>query len=188
MKIRQLGFGSVIVGLFVAGAFLSPMVTRQLRAQESVPALTAPASRALAPDFTLKSLDGKDVKLSSYKGKVVVLDFWATWCPPCRKGIPDLIELQTNYQKKGIEVVGVSFDQNGKVAVEPFVKKNGVNYTMLLLAGASAGQTVAQQYVPSGKIPTMHIIDKQGRIAYSVTGLTPKASLEAIVQKLAAES
>ena len=73
--------------------------------------------------------------------------------------IPDLIELQTNYQKKGIEVVGVSFDQNGKVAVEPFVKKNGVNYTMLLLAGASAGQTVAQQYGPRGKTPTMPIIN-----------------------------
>ena len=151
-------------------------------------ALPASAARKAAPEFSLKDLQGKDVKLSSFRGKVVILDFWATWCPPCRKGIPDLIGLYSTYQKDGLEVVGVSFDQNGATAVAPYVQKQQINYPMLLLAGSAQGQTVASQYVPSGRIPTMHILDKQGRIVNTFTGLQPKETVESIVQSLLRES
>lgn len=145
-------------------------------------AATSAANRKPATDFALKDLAGKEVKLSQFRGKVVILDFWATWCPPCRKGIPDLIELQKAHQKQGLEVIGVSFDQNGAAAVKPFVEKNGVNYTMLL-GGLSIGST----WVPTGKIPTSYVLDKKGRIVSSWVGLVTKQTFEELIVELLKE-
>src|ERR1035437_6212521 len=82
-----------------------------------------------APIFSLTGTDGKLVKLSNYKGKIVIIDFWATWCSPCRKGIPDLIELQKEFGKK-LVVIGISLDQQ-KSDVIPFMKKIGINYPVV---------------------------------------------------------
>src|SRR5258708_13443686 len=81
----------------------------------------------VAPDFTLKDLDGKDVSLSQYKGKVVLINFWATWCDPCRIEIPWLIEMQQKYGDKGFTVLGVAMDEEGKSEVAPFVAKERFN-------------------------------------------------------------
>lgn len=85
-----------------------------------------------AADFTMSSLEGTPVSLSDYKGKVIILDFWATWCPPCVKEIPHFIELYDQYKNQGVVVIGVSVDQGGKPAVDKFVQKTPVNYPIVL--------------------------------------------------------
>src|SRR5277367_6077030 len=93
----------------------------------------APGSEgSLAPAWKLQDLDGKTVSSDNFKGKVVILDFWATWCPPCRAEIPGLIDLQKAYGKQGLMVVGVSVDQGGTDVIKPFVEKFGMNYPVLV--------------------------------------------------------
>ncbi len=75
-----------------------------------------------APEFSLKNKDGKEVSLASLKGKVVVLNFWATWCPPCRAEIPDFKRVYSAYKDKGVEIIGVSLDQKGWKVINPFLK------------------------------------------------------------------
>lgn len=135
---------------------------------------------ALAPDFTLKSSEGKTIKLSDFKGKVVIIDFWATWCPPCRKGIPDLIDLKKKYGSKGFEVIGISVDSdNTKNDVVPFIKTNGINYPV-----AYVESSVIESYGGIQSIPTSFVIDKKGKIVASYVGITPKATYENHIKKL----
>jgi len=139
----------------------------------------AQKSSALAPDFTLPTTDGKSLRLSSLKGKVVIVDFWATWCGPCRKGIPDLIELKKKYGNKGFEIVGVSVDTDTKDQVIPFVKDNGMNYPVVY-----GNQNVVQLYGGVEAIPTSFVIDKQGKIVASYQGLQQKQTYENHIKKL----
>ena len=139
----------------------------------------AQRSSALAPDFTLPTIDGKQLKLSDYKGKVVIIDFWATWCPPCRKGIPDLIELKKKYGSKGLEVIGISLDTDTKAQVAGFAKTQGMNYPVVY-----GNQTVAQLYGGIEAIPTSFVIDKQGKIVASYQGLMPSSTYESHIKKL----
>ena len=134
---------------------------------------------ALAPDFSLATTDGKTLKLSSYRGKVVIVDFWATWCPPCLKGIPDLIELKKKYGKKGFEVIGVSVDTESKDKVVPFIKEKGINYPVVY-----GDMNVYQQYGGIRSIPTSFVIDKNGKIIASYEGLMPIDTYETYIKKL----
>lgn len=122
-------------------------------------------------DFNLKSIDGKEIKLSDFKGKVVVLDFWATWCAPCRKGIPDLIDIQKNYGKD-VQVIGITVDENPMQVVPPFVKEFKINYPILI-----GTDEVYQKYGNINAIPTMFIIDRKGRIVNKHIGLLDKETL-----------
>ena len=140
---------------------------------------SAQKSSALAPDFTLPTTDGKTIKLSDLKGKVVIVDFWATWCPPCRKGIPDLIELKKKYGSKGLEVIGISLDTETKGQVAGFVKTNGMNYPVVY-----GNQTVTQLYGGIEAIPTTFVIDKQGKIVANYQGLMPSSTYENHIKKL----
>jgi cytochrome c biogenesis protein CcmG/thiol:disulfide interchange protein DsbE len=142
------------------------------RAQES-------AARAKAPDFTLKNLDGKSVRLSDFKDKVVILDFWATWCPPCRNEIPHFIELQEKYGSRGLAVVGVSVDQGGAKAVKPFAASWKVNYAMLL-----ADARVGDAYGGIQYLPTTFIIDRKGQIVKRLVGYQSKELLEREIEPL----
>ena len=122
-----------------------------------------------APDFSLKSVDGKTVKLSDYKGKVVIIDFWATWCPPCRKGIPDLISIQNEFKDK-VVIIGISLDREKTIKDVPgFVKSYGINYPVVY-----GDDKVATDYGGIQSIPTAFVIDKNGNIADSHVGLTDK--------------
>lgn len=133
----------------------------------------------MAYNFNLPTTDGKQLKLSDYKGKVVILDFWATWCPPCRKGIPDLVELKKKYGSKGVEIIGISVDQETKPDVVPFIKEYGINYPIVY-----GNTNVYQQYGGIRAIPTSFIIDKEGKIVASYEGLISKAAYEEHIKKL----
>jgi thiol-disulfide isomerase/thioredoxin len=136
-------------------------------------------SSSQAPDFELPTSDGKTLKLSSLKGKVVIIDFWATWCPPCRKGIPDLIDLKKKYGSKGFEIVGVSVDTQTKDEVVPFIKNNGINYPVVYF-----NQKVIMDYGGIEAIPTSFVVDKKGKIIASYQGLQPKSVYENHIKKL----
>jgi len=126
-----------------------------------------------APNFTLKDISGKDVKLSDYKGKVVILDFWATWCGPCRRGIPDLIALQKQYSKD-LAVIGISLDQKNTIAdVVPFYKSFGINYPVVY-----GDAKIVQAYGGIEAIPTSFVIDREGKIVNKYVGLIPKEEYE----------
>ncbi|KAF0141455.1 MAG: alkyl hydroperoxide reductase [Stygiobacter sp.] len=132
-----------------------------------------------APDFELPTTDGKKLKLSSLKGKVVILDFWATWCPPCRKGIPDLVELKKKYGQKGFEIVGVSVDDQTKDDVVPFIKEYKINYPVVYY-----NEAVRISYGGIESIPTTFVIDKQGKIVASYLGFREKSVYEDHIKKL----
>jgi thiol-disulfide isomerase/thioredoxin len=130
-----------------------------------------------APNFTLKDVNGNDVSLSDFKGKVVILDFWATWCPPCRKGIPDLIELQNKY-KNDLTVIGISLDQANTIKeVVPFYKSYGINYPVVY-----GNAEVVNKYGGIEAIPTSFIIDKEGYVVNKHVGLIPKQEYEKYLQ------
>lgn len=135
-----------------------------------------------AYDFSLQSVNGKTVSLSDFKGKVVVLDFWATWCGPCRKGIPDLIDIQKQFKNK-VAVIGISLDQdNTKADLVPFIKKFGINYPVLY-----ANMDVVMNYGNIQAIPTTFIIDQYGKIVDRNIGLAPKSKyvdkIESLLKK-----
>ena len=126
-------------------------------------------SAEAAPNFVLTSTDGKNIKLSDFKGKVVIVDFWATWCAPCRKGIPDLVDIQNEF-KDNVVVIGISLDQDTKSDVIPFMKKFDINYPVVY-----GNNEVITNYGSINAIPTTFIIDKNGNIADKHIGLVPKS-------------
>ena len=135
-----------------------------------------------APEFTLVDTKGKNISLSEFKGKVVIIDFWATWCPPCRRGIPDLISIKKEFKNK-IAVIGISLDVETKKDVIPFIKKFGINYPVVY-----ATNEVVQNYGNIDAIPTSFIIDKNGKIVNQHVGLTPKEVYVDEINKLLKKS
>jgi cytochrome c biogenesis protein CcmG/thiol:disulfide interchange protein DsbE len=133
-----------------------------------------------APNFTLKKKDGTSFTLSKHKGQVVILNIWATWCPPCRKEIPDFIKIQKKMRDEGILFVGVSVDRKGWPAVRPFAKKYGINYPIMVDDG-----TVRSKYGPFRGIPTTFIINKKGKVAYAAVGMINTNALQPVLEKLA---
>ncbi len=131
-----------------------------------------------APAWKLQDLDGKTVQLSDFKGKVVVLDFWATWCPPCRAEIPDFIALQNQYRDKGLVVVGVSLDQGGPGVVSSFAKSQGMNYPVVM-----GTDDVAALYGDIQAIPTTFVIDRSGKVVAKHEGETDKATFAGEITK-----
>lgn len=136
-----------------------------------------------APDFTLKDLENKNFSLSSLEGKVVLLDFWATWCYPCRVEIPHFIKLYENYRSKGFEVVGIALDKDGAKVVKPFAEKEKINYTVVI-----GDADVATAYGGIRAIPTTFVIDKNGGIYSKYVGVPKDMGVfEEDVKKLLVE-
>jgi cytochrome c biogenesis protein CcmG/thiol:disulfide interchange protein DsbE len=131
----------------------------------------------MAPDFTLQDAGGVSLKLSDYKGKVVLLDFWATWCHGCKTEIPWYIDFQTKYKNRGLQVLGVSMDDNW-TPVRPFLAEHNVNYPV-----AVGDDEVAKLYKVQ-ILPVTLLIDKKGRIADSHVGVVDRAAFEKEIQAL----
>ncbi len=140
------------------------------------------AQRSPAPDFRVTGLDGKPIQLSALKGKVVLLDFWATWCPPCKAEIPHFKALKSAYGPKGVEIIGLSVDQEGEGVVRSFAQAEGMNYPI-----AVVGQDLTQKYGGIRGIPTTFLIDKEGRIAKKYVGYQDKEVFESQIQALLKE-
>jgi peroxiredoxin len=132
-----------------------------------------------APDFALKDADGKTVRLSDYRGKVVLLNFWATWCGPCRIEIPWLIDFERQYKDRGFAVIGVSMDDEGWDAVKPFVGDLAINYRIIL-----GNDEVAGKYGGVEALPTSFIIDRDGKVADVHQGLVSKSKFQNGIEKL----
>ena len=153
---RVLIYGIValcLVGLYIAS---------RRAAQKPKPT----ASGNAAPDFTLTDIDGKKLTLSDYKGKVVLLDFWATWCTPCREEIPHFVEMQQKFGSQGFQVIGISMDDDAK-PVKKFLQDYRINYPL-----AVGDDKLAQSFGGILGLPVNFLIDRDGRIAKKYLGAT----------------
>ena len=133
---------------------------------------------SVAPDFELKSLDGKQVRLSDFRGKAVLLNFWATWCAPCKIEMPWFVDLQKQYAAQGLQVIGVAMDDSGEQTIAKFAKEMGVNYPVLI-----GKEAVGDAYGGVEFLPTTFIIDRQGKLVERVFGLVGRSEFEDNIKK-----
>jgi peroxiredoxin len=132
-----------------------------------------------APNFKLKAQDGSVVELAKLKGKVVVVNFWATWCGPCRKEIPGFMEVYKEYKEKGLEIVGVSLDQQGWGVVKTYLERMPISYPVVV-----GDADLAEAYGGIDAIPATFIIDKKGNVAKRHIGYMSKPDFEKIVKSM----
>jgi len=152
-------------------------------ARRSAPTHSSFAGKSsVAPDFTLESLDGKNMRLSDFRGKAVLLNFWATWCGPCKIEMPWFVELQNQYGTQGLQIVGVAMDDSAKEDIAKFVKDMGVNYPVLL-----GKEAVGDAYGGVPALPESFFISRDGKIVDKFIGLRGKAEVEEAI-KAALES
>lgn len=144
---------------------------------------TSGAERAKAPDFQLQDASGVRHKLSDFRGQIVLLNFWATWCAPCRTEIPLLGRVQQAYAKRGFTVLGVAMDERGWAAVTPFLVQQEVDYPVLL-----GNPTVARSYGGLKSLPRTFFLDRSGRIVASQNGVLAEEHLRRVVEIMLAES
>jgi len=135
-----------------------------------------PVESSLAPDFSLKTLRDEQITLSSLRGKVVLLDFWATWCGPCKESIPHLIQIRKDFQAKGFEVIGLSMDRGDERIVRNFINTMDIPYPVLI-----APDDLAKKYGVTG-LPTTFLIDREGKIREKIVGFNVS-----IAQKMVAK-
>jgi peroxiredoxin len=164
---------ALLLGCLFQGCSSSP------QAVKAADAVKPDKARNPAPDFALKDPDGKTVRLSDYRGKVVLLDFWATWCGPCKLEIPWFMDLERKNKDKGFEVLGVSMDDEGWEVVKPFYNQTGMNYRVMI-----GNDATAQLYGGIDALPTTFLIDRDGKIAATHVGLTSKKDFEDGVEAL----
>ena len=131
-----------------------------------------------APDFTLATLDGNKVKLSDFRGKAVLLNFWATWCPPCKVEMPWFEQLQKQYASDGLVVLGVAMDDSEPATIAKFASDLGVNYPVLL-----GTDQVSDDYGDVQYLPTTFYIARDGTIMDKMTGLLDRRDIEDAVKK-----
>ena len=178
VKKRPMAYAWIVLAIVVVVAGYFFLGKNESKARSALqPALPPGDLAGAAPAFTLTNLDGKSVSLSDFRGKVVVLDFWATWCPPCRREIPDFIDLQKEYGSQGVQVVGIALDEPDKV--QAFARQNGMNYPVLL-----GSDEISMRYGGIEGIPTTFVIDKSGKIVNRFEGFRPRQVFETEIKKL----
>jgi thiol-disulfide isomerase/thioredoxin len=133
----------------------------------------------LAPDWVLKRLDGSTMSSADLVGKVVVLDFWATWCPPCREEIPGYIEMQRELEASGLVIVGISLDQGGVGVVENFGQQFKINYPLVM-----GDQAIVEAFGGIEAIPTTFLVDRNGQIRHRKVGMMTRSDYEPLVRSL----
>lgn len=162
-----------VYGKFEGMALGVPLVLGCLSA-----AITAPNARKAAPGFALADAKGASVRLSDFKGKVVLLDFWATWCGGCKVEIPWYMEFENKYKDSGLAVIGVSMDEDGWKSVKPFLEKTKLNYPVVI-----GNEDLAKLYGVDA-MPMTLLIDREGKIAASHIGVVDKDKFESEIQLL----
>jgi len=154
-------------------------------ASQTTPQLAQPAPQVgqPAPDFTLDDSAGSPFKLSAYQGRVVLLDFWATWCTGCKVEIPWYVEFQNKYRKDGLAAVGVSMDEDGWKSVKPFLEEHKLNYPVVI-----ANQDLVNRYGGLPSLPVTLLIGRDGKIAESHAGMVDKDAFENKIKTLLSQS
>jgi len=132
----------------------------------------------VAPDFSLETLDGPTMRLSDLRGKAVLLNFWATWCGPCKIEMPWFVDLQKQYGPRGLQIVGVAMDDASKEDIGKFAKDMGVNYPILI-----GKEAVGEQYGGVNALPETFLIGRDGKIVDKIIGLRGKAEIEDSIKK-----
>ncbi len=143
-----------------------------------LPACQSSADSQKAPDFTLLDLHNKTVRLSDFDNKVVMINFFATYCPPCRMEIPDFVKLQKKYEKEGFTVIGITVDENPTVMLPPFMERLGMNYPVL-----QATNKVLQDYRNVYALPRTFILDREHHIIRDYTGMVTEEEIEPIIKQ-----
>jgi len=156
-------------GTGVAIALASLIVATPARSQEGSP----------APAFTVRDLDGHNIRMQDLRGRPVVLDFWATWCAPCRASMPDLNALQARYADQGLTVIGLALDEDGTQPVRKFVDQLGVKFRIAL-----ANDRVLSQYGPIRSAPTTVFINRRGIVVRRVVGYIDQETMDTFVREL----
>lgn len=185
-------FGGIAAYVVIAGTTGSCPTCALVTKAAGLPSLFIPSAQAAeadniaetpaskkAPAWELKDVDGKTVKSSDFDGKVVILDFWATWCPPCKMEIPGFVELQKKYGDKGLVVIGVSLDEQGPGVVKPFMEQFAINYPVVM-----GDAKIVQDFGGIEGIPTTFVIDRKGNVISGHTGYAPKETFEKEVEPL----
>jgi len=171
-----LRLGTVLATGFVLGCVIYGCSSaRPARAAS----LKSDGERHAAPDFALKDAYGKIVRLSDYKGQVVLLDFCATYCGPCKIEIPWFMDFERKHKDQGFSVLGVSMDDDGWDAVKPFVNDVGINYRIMV-----GNDATADMFGGIEALPTTFLIDRDGKIAAVHVGLTSKSDFENAIEQL----
>jgi thiol-disulfide isomerase/thioredoxin len=171
---RRNPFALVIAVVAIAGMLY--FATHMSRSTGGRVPLTNVAS--VAPDFTLESLDGKTMKLSDLRGKAVLLNFWATWCGPCKIEMPWFVELQKQYADQGFQIIGVAMDDSSKEDIAKFAKEMGVNYPVLI-----GKEAVGEAYGGVPALPETFFIARDGKIIDRIIGLKGRAEIEDSIKK-----
>lgn len=184
------GFSKPVARLFLALPFIALSILVACRDEDgnsvtqSTPGTIDAAEKSVpglgeAPPFSLVSMDGEEIALEDYRGKVVFINFWATWCAPCRVEIPDFISLQKEYGDRGLQIIGVALDEEGFEAVRPYAGEMGINYP-IVLDDYTLGNRMGGVYA----IPSTYMIDKNGIIRGRKIGYFPEEEMREKLQRL----
>jgi peroxiredoxin len=160
----------VAVGCLI---YLGARLSRHSPAADAAAFKMSRSEGSAAPEFSLKTLDGRDVKLSDYRGKAVLLNFWATWCAPCKIEMPWFVDLYKKYRPQGLEIVGIAMDDSGREEIAKFAREMKVNYTVL-----EGTEAVGDAYGGVPFLPETFILDRNGKIVKTMFGIHSLSDFE----------
>ena len=155
------------------------LVSCSKSSKESEANIKPESNRRKAPNFSLKDANGDTVNLVDYRGKVVLVNFWATWCGPCKYEMPWFVEFEQKYKDRDFAVLGVSMDDDGWKSVKPYITEHKINYRVMI-----GSEVISQQFGDIDSLPTSFILDRQGRIAATHVGLVDKRDYQNEILKL----
>lgn len=150
--------------------------------QQYLPSIDLEETSRPAPDFAAETIDGERFRMQDYRGQVVVVNVWATWCAPCRVEMPGFVDLQEEFRDEGVQFVGISVDRAGAEAVRPYVENEGITFPQI------AEPALAARHFAGDVVPRTYLIDKQGRIRYEHEGVMLKWALDDALAELADET